>query len=381
MQTPIDIDDDIPQGRSNAPYEKAWMEALTGQQILTMMLPDPVDAKAEKLVLQQVQGCKVFSINDILECKVIPSSNDIGDAMLAMERDGKLSRGPHEGWILFKGFGLVTLPGVLTMKRIHRVIAFARNLRLLDRWLTREVEAASDEWTHRNLFQTPGIMHHDFSPCIPVSTNINDLFTLRDEEWLTGSLLESVTDMFIIQHGNTSQFMILPTHVPSSWSNTKDDKDPCWRFRERDVAELLTCAQTRPDVRIFAIVNTGAHWGVLCVNLTSKTIQFGDSLDRGMKPRLGDSMLKHVRRWLRFCHVEAAGWEFKHLDVPQQPTGQSGSCGITALNTIERCLDPTVERWVHRRSAYHRLRYLALLTRPFHVTSRHCLWINTYRGL
>ncbi|KAK3825075.1 MAG: hypothetical protein J3Q66DRAFT_326865 [Benniella sp.] len=188
MHTPIDIDDDIPQGSSQVPYESAWMETLSGQQILTMTLPVPVNAKAGELVLQQAQGCKVFSVNDILECEVIPSSADIRDAVLTMQRAGKLSGGPHEGWVPFKDFGLVTLPGVLTMQRIHQVIAFARNFRLLDSWLRKEVKADSDEWTefYRNLFQTPDIMHHHFSPSIHVATNVDDLFTLRDEVWLTG---------------------------------------------------------------------------------------------------------------------------------------------------------------------------------------------------
>lgn len=62
--------------------------------------------------------------------------------------------------------------------------------------------------------------------------------------------------------------------------------------------------------------------------------------------------------------VDVARWneDVERLDVPQRPKGQSESL-------LERCLDASVEKWSRQRSAYHRLRYMALITRPFKVAS------------
>ena len=51
------------------------------------------------------------------------------------------------------------------------------------------------------------------------------------------------------------------------------------------------------------------------------------------------------------------GSKHRQVDVPQQPLA-SGSCAINAANTIERTINPAVERWTHPRS----VRAMKLLT-------------------
>jgi Ulp1 family protease len=112
-------------------------------------------------------------------------------------------------------------------------------------------------------------------------------------------------------------------------------------------------------LKVFAIVSMTEHWGALHVDVVNRAISFGDSLNR----RTPDDAIEAVRKWLEITGQDLKLWSTScgKFDVPRQPP-VSGSCGINAANTIERVLNPGIERWTHSRSTYHRLRFLKLLT-------------------
>ncbi|KAF9981123.1 hypothetical protein BGZ65_004300, partial [Modicella reniformis] len=325
------------------------MSTMNGQQIKAMNF-------------QRTQEQKVFDNPDILEHDKIPLRRNVSEAgaiihkaRLEQRREGL------ERWVLFEDFGLVTPSGFLMMQRIHNVIEFARNLQLMIEWLDKKFKGDANSSAFRQvLLQERGIMKHTFFPHQKVHIAIDHLFTLRNEEWLNGEILDSVMDMFSVQYSYRGNFIFIPTHVISAWPMILKDNS-MWEWGKEQVQKLVT----DQEAKAFAIEITSNHWGALCIDFTKKVILFGDSLDGGVNSRLGDETLKNVRHWLHCCGVDVASWSKKRFDVAQQPRGLSGSCGIIALNSIERCIDPSVERWSHQRSAYHRFRYLMLLTRPY----------------
>lgn len=61
-----------------------------------------------------------------------------------------------------------------------------------------------------DLLQTMGILTHIFTPHRTVSIDVNHLFSLVDERWLTGEVIDATLDMF---------FMGAPRHADLDWEN------------------------------------------------------------------------------------------------------------------------------------------------------------------
>ncbi|KAK3820323.1 MAG: hypothetical protein J3Q66DRAFT_336825 [Benniella sp.] len=175
--------------------------------------------------------------------------------------------------------------------------------------------------------------------------------------------------MFTVKYQIDEGFSFLETHIPAHWGH--HGKEYAWTSGRKHVRRLMERAQQGLEAKVFTVMNIGDHWAPLCDDFTRRSISFDDSLDDGRTPRLCSRRLDHIKRWLSSCNVDVAIWgitqnKVQRLDVPRQPWG-SGSCRVIALNTIERMINPSTERWSPERSAYHRLRYLELLTRPFEV--------------
>src|SRR5215469_8460920 len=106
------------------------------------------------------------------------------------------------------------------------------------------------------------------------------------------------------------------------------------------------------------IIQMTNHWGVIEIDFTNHTFNFGDSLNL-TPPR---NTLTVLRQWLLSVGEKTEmQTNFSRLDVPFQGPG-SGSCGVIAVNTIERAVNPAIPKWTNETSAYHRIRYLKLLT-------------------
>jgi hypothetical protein len=305
MQAPIYVADN-PLGDPTVPYDPAWMETVNGRHIVSMQLPGLVRAEPERFLFEQPQGHRVFDVNDIPTCEKIPLSTNLFAAQLIINRLKSSERNVHEGWILFKDFGLVTPHGVNAMQRIHRVIEFSRNIQSLNAWLG----TTGGAWTElrHELLEATGIMYRVFSSYKDVWVYISDLFTLKGEGWLTGALLDSVTDMFMVQYGHTNGFMILPSNaIPGS--RRLAEVATVLKEHADQVAKLERRAQEQLEAKMFAIVNTGNHWGVLCVDFTNQTILFGHSTDHGTTLRLDGNVLMNVQQWLRGCQVNPETWK------------------------------------------------------------------------
>ena len=111
--------------------------------------------------------------------------------------------------------------------------------------------------------------------------------------------------------------------------------------------------------KVVMVVYMSSHWGVIEVDFTRCKISFGDSLSRAVPYE----SVNAVREWISRCGVDVEQWDrgVSKLWVSQQPPG-SGSCAVNALNAVETCVNPAVERWTHARSAHHRMRLLQLVT-------------------
>ncbi|KAK3816258.1 MAG: hypothetical protein J3Q66DRAFT_440711 [Benniella sp.] len=215
------------------------------------------------------------------------------------------------------------------------------------------------------LRNTSCILDYTFKPYHTVTPDIKHLFSFIGERWLTGEAIDVTMDMLSVHEEG---FLFLPTHISSQWGQT--GYDYVWTFRKREIQRLMERSPTEPAGEG---IRGGEHWqslGCVVYRPSQKSILFGDSLDDGKRPRLGSQRLGYVVRWLSSCGVDIKSWnitenKIQRFDVLLPPRGKSVSCGVIALNSIERGINPSVECWSHETSAYHRLRYLALLTRPF----------------
>jgi hypothetical protein len=103
------------------------------------------------------------------------------------------------------------------------------------------------------------------------------------------------------------------------------------------------------------------HWAPCIVSLDDRVVWQGDSL----RWNPDANMLAKIR-WLLGDITNASGeWTEKILDVPRQGSA-SGSCGVIAMNSIERHLLADVLPWIPSLSTQFRHRWLAELV-LFHL--------------
>lgn len=366
--------DPIPQGDEVVPFLNEWKRKLKGQEILALKERTDFHGEAVCFLPDPNQDEKIVDARDIFNLDTIPSQDAVKKAgeMVQIAHANPLNKNKDlsEGCLLFTSLGQVARRGLFLLQLKHTIINFASNLRSMLEWLDKVAKYDKAWETFRNILcDTTGILTHTFEPHCSVSPDINHLFSFIGERWLTGEAIDATLDMFSVQYSLVEGFVFLPTHIPAQWEQGRYDY--VWTFRRDRVRWLMERAQQNLTAKAFTVMNTGDHWAPLCIDFTQKSILFGDSLDDG-RPRLGPKRLGHVQRWLSSCDVDVESWnitedKIQRLDVPLQPRGRSGSCGVIALNSIERGIDPSVERWSHGKSAHHRLRYLALLTRPYKV--------------
>lgn len=350
-------------------FSSAWKSIATGQEVLALNTPSIHQGEPVCFVIEPVEDASIVNADDIRGLPIIPSSRAItaAEKMIQDAHDDPDNNEEdlEKGCVLFTDLGQVSRPAIAALKGRHNILQSARNIQAMLDWLNR-VTTHDKAWDafRADLLDNPGILGRSYSPHRTASVHIDHLFTLVKEQWLNGEVIDSVMDMFNVQYDHNDQgFIFIPTHVPTEWAKGK------WLDWKKELVEgLIERAKKSLGAKAFTVINIGEHWGPLCIDFTRTTIYFGDSLDDGEDSRLGKDRHEHIKLWLSSCGVNVGRWSttVQRLDVPRQPMG-SGSCGVIALNTIERQIDPMVERWTHKMSAIHRLRYLALLTRPFEI--------------
>ncbi|KAF9993486.1 hypothetical protein BGZ65_010958, partial [Modicella reniformis] len=363
---------DFPSDNKESFYEVNWIYAANGRDLLDAEFPSLISAKAECFLTRLTRGAHIIDETNISTLKTIPSKKDIGDAYKIIDdaktKPGFRAKDLDISWVSMKNFGVVSVPGVRVLKRVHTVMEDSWNIRSLLAWLKEEDDADEiTEWNNLRDFinDTPGIKFYAFSPHKKVNIYFNDLLALKHEEWISGQVVDAVFDMFSIQYHHVGYYLLsFRTFFTGCWrygTSKKTNFGLGGRIEYRNWQWEPMESGTPRHSRWWISVVTGA----LCIDFTNAVILFGDSMDNGRRARLSDDLQDCIKRWIRSCDVNMEwGNGVERFYVPQQPRGLSGSCGIVALNAIEHSIDSSVERWTHTKSGFHRRRYLAILTRP-----------------
>ncbi|ORY90323.1 hypothetical protein BCR41DRAFT_376103 [Lobosporangium transversale] len=199
-------------------------------------------------------------------------------------------------------------------------------------------------------------MAYCFRPLPDIHLSVRSTLFLANECYIDDDLIRSVLEIFRVVYKDVKggPYMFIPPLYLPIWRDADNSEEECYTWLGEEL-------KNRPS-KAFAVVQMSEHWGVLVVDFVQKSISFGDSL----KKFIPVEILNGIQRWMtrNGINFQAEKWGKRvqyNLNVPRQPLG-SGSCGIIALNTIERILNPKVERWSHERSCYHRTRLLRLVT-------------------
>ncbi|KAI8356561.1 hypothetical protein B0O80DRAFT_447746 [Mortierella sp. GBAus27b] len=276
-----------------------------------------------------------------------------------------------DGWYPFiTRFGFVTYDALVQLSKMHHMVEFAENLQYMLDWLDEEsndVDGAFTRSLRGKLLEQPGIMNHMFTSSNSVGISARSVLYFGGERWIDDSAIDAILGDFQMRYGHKGTYFFVPTQAFEQWKiGFRRQTDPVipWDQYKSTVLAMRTegrqTGATRMDkeVKAFGVTNMDGHWGAFCVDFTKKIIFFGHSLDRGERPRPDD--LGVVKQWLCRNGIRINSWTCERLHVAQQAPG-SGSCGINAINAIERCLGSNIELWTGERSRFHRLRLLQLL--------------------
>ncbi|KAF9997015.1 hypothetical protein BGZ80_007107, partial [Entomortierella chlamydospora] len=168
------------------------------------------------------------------------------------------------------------------------------------------------------------------------------LLTVCHEEWLQDDAIKAILYFFSRCYGHgTKNLFVPPAYTDDGRSFEPDQKTE----------------------KIFSIVDMGQHWGTVCFDLKNCQISFGDSLNQPIPmnavEKILDSIPLRVPGSRDFFKWNRALRRIQTFSVPRQY--DSFSCGILAVNAIERDLNRHVE-WDEYSPEYHRIRFLRLLT-------------------
>jgi Ulp1 protease family, C-terminal catalytic domain len=256
-------------------------------------------------------------------------------------------------------FGFVTPAAILFLPKIFETKRFVENLRGMLEWIQKDVYKLNEAvafatWLQDILLNEPGIMQRKFHLSSNVVVGINSVSFLAHERFVDDDSVRGILSLFAERYGKNGRYLFIPPLVLEVWRTSIHKACAEWEWERKAMKDGKV-------EKVFAILALGQHWGAICVDLTKRTIQFGDSLNQ----HFPSDALRAIKRWLELSgkDITTGKWNFSYdkLDVPQQPL-TSGSCAINAANAIERMLNLTIERWTHERSAYHRTRFLKLLT-------------------
>ena len=306
----------------------------------------------------------VIELGDVPTLDKVPPTDVIQRARTnlnsAMERarHSAGSSGLPPWGVQIANLGYFSLAAILFLPEIFTVKDFVEKLGRAAGWVDNEVskhDKAFAEWLGNFLLNEPGVMQRNFTPTSDALVNIRSLFYLVEENFVDDETVRIVMALFRDNYGVDGRFLFIAPIDLEAWRRSLDgESGPFfpWNWQEAQV-------RSGRVEKVFTIVLMREHWGAIYVDLTKRKIFFGDSLNYDVPQ---DAMTA-IWRWLHCVGQDISSWDqnIGKFDVPQQPV-TSGSCAINAANTIERTINPAVERWTHPRSSYHRVRIMMLLT-------------------
>ncbi|KAF9151639.1 hypothetical protein BGX20_005370, partial [Mortierella sp. AD010] len=215
-------------------------------------------------------------------------------------------------------------------------------------------------WLIHLLENTPGIMHYQFETSLgrDVLGTVTGLNVLAKENWIDDYSICRVAEYFQYryQDHDTQQPIVIPFYHLVHWR--------CHLEIQGNLSDGYPCDWEKgtfidgQNSKVFAVVQMGDHWGAACIDFKERRVYFGDS----MKRTFPSDARKAIARWLVHIGMDLTKWDpCVHLfHVPRQVN--SGSCGVIALNTIERVLNGKLSIWTNGHAACHRLRLMQLMT-------------------
>lgn len=181
-------------------------------------------------------------------------------------------------------------------------------------------------------------------------------FYCKNEDYIDDDTIRVMMELFAEHYGTKGQYVfVAPSHLRLWISQSSGDlgSERVWDAYVHEVTNARA-------LKVFIPIAMPSHWGVMEVDMESRTISTGDSLGWPCPPEA----IEAVQQWLLHCRPDITWWRM-HLGrfrVSSQPAA-SGSCGVNALNAIETAVNPRVETWRHDRSLHQRVRLLRLVTR------------------
>jgi hypothetical protein len=358
--------DSIPARRA-LPYGEEWRALKKGTELLAMKFPTASLKAGVKVIYESPKsqrGFPVVELEDVPKLDRVPPTDVVDRARASLntaidkaKRSAGSSGLPPWG-VQIANLGFFSLAAVLFLPEVFTVKQFVERLGRILRWVDGEVikhDALFAEWLRNILLNEPGIMQRNFLSTSDTQVNIRSLFYLVDESFVDDESVRTIMAHFKDYYGVDGRYLFIAPIDLENWRQHLDtDHEPFfpWNWEEEQM-------RSGKVEKVFVTVLLREHWGAICIDLRKRRILFGDSL--GYKTP--QDAMTAIWRWLNRVGQEIDSWDqsIGKFDVPQQPL-TSGSCAINAANTIERTINPAVERWTHPRSSYFRVRAMKLLT-------------------
>ena len=378
--TTIAIDvDSLPAAPALA-YGEEWQKTKTGVDLLSMTFPSTSLKAGVKVIYgspKPERGRPVIELSNVPTLDKVLPTNVIDKARANLNK--ALERAQHSAgsggsppWgVQIANFGYVSLAAILFLPNISVVKEFVERLRRVLGWVDHEVakhDVAFALWLKNLLLNQQGVMRHHFTPTTDPEVNIRSIFYIIKENFVDDETVRIVMATFRDHYGADGRYLFIAPLELEAWRlSLKRGEEPYfpWNWQEKKVH----CGRVE---KAFSIVLLPEHWGAICIDFSKHRISFGDSLNY----KVPQDAMAAIWRWLHCLGQDISLWDqnISKFDVPQQPL-TSGSCAINAANTIERTINPGVERWTHPRSPYHRIRILKLLTGYSKVSLGAGLWL------
>ena len=316
-----------------------------------MALPDHAKDVDVRVIFERPPSKDRIFESRLVALKTVPSWKTSLEALATLTK--ALEKGGDNPWgIEISGAGKFSDQAVRLLPNVAKTTAFVRNAKALLAWMEKELSASDQDfgdWFRALLFDSPGIMNHQLKPTPGVPLEIVETFSVRDEEYINDEVIRTALDVFSEFYGEEDRYLFVSPIRLTLWTHNISSS---WHWKKDQIKAGLV-------EKVVMVVYMSSHWGVIEVDFTRCKISFGDSLSRAVPYE----SVNAVREWISRCGVDVEQWDrgVSKLWVSQQPPG-SGSCAVNALNAVETCVNPAVERWTHARSAHHRMRLLQLVT-------------------
>ncbi|KAI9138324.1 hypothetical protein BKA69DRAFT_782674 [Paraphysoderma sedebokerense] len=174
---------------------------------------------------------------------------------------------------------------------------------------------------------------------------VPELLSLAPKNWVYDAVIDSYFSQGRFKSapniiiGKSNDFMMLEFELADSESLSR---------LSSAVWQTLSC---RDDVKLILPINTDCHWTAIEIRFQDKHVLHFDSLP---DPSRTQYVFDKIRFLLRFLNLPLDRWIWSRGRCPSQKDGYS--CGVVAINMIERTLLPQVPLWTAKTTDLHRIR-------------------------